>query len=45
MVFADRQAGTFNDTDPIGVLDVTILSQLVLDKILGIKDLRLRQAD
>jgi uncharacterized protein (DUF1015 family) len=32
--------GTFNDTDPIGVLDVTILSQLVLDNILGIKDLR-----
>ncbi len=32
--------GTFNDSDPIGVLDVTILSQLVLDKILGIKDLR-----
>lgn len=32
--------GTFNDADPIGVLDVTILSQLVLDKILGIKDLR-----
>ncbi|MFH1296029.1 MAG: DUF1015 family protein [Bacteroidota bacterium] len=34
------KTGTFNDTDPIGVLDVTILSQLVLDKILGIKDLR-----
>jgi uncharacterized protein (DUF1015 family) len=32
--------GTFNDTDPIGVLDVTILSQLVLAKILGITDLR-----
>ncbi len=32
--------GTFNDADPIGVLDVTILSNLVLDKILGIKDLR-----
>jgi uncharacterized protein (DUF1015 family) len=32
--------GTFNDTDPIGVLDVTILSSLVLDKILDIKDLR-----
>jgi uncharacterized protein (DUF1015 family) len=32
--------GTFNDTDPIGVLDVTILSRLVLDEILGIKDLR-----
>ena len=32
--------GTFNDADPIGVLDVTILSRLVLDEILGIKDLR-----
>lgn len=34
------KAGTFNDSDPIGVLDVTILSKLVLDDILGIKDLR-----
>ena len=32
--------GRYNDADPIGVLDVTILSNLVLDKILGIKDLR-----
>ena len=32
--------GTFNDNDPIGVLDVTILSNLVLDEILDIKDLR-----
>jgi uncharacterized protein (DUF1015 family) len=32
--------GTYNDLDPIGVLDVTILSSLVLDKILDIKDLR-----
>ena len=32
--------GTYNDSDPIGVLDVTILSSLVLDKILDIKDLR-----
>jgi uncharacterized protein (DUF1015 family) len=32
--------GRYNDNDPIGVLDVTILSDLVLDKILGIKDLR-----
>ncbi len=32
--------GTYNDSDPIGVLDVTILSNLVLDAILGIKDLR-----
>lgn len=34
------RAGTYNDDDPIGVLDVTILSRLVLDEILGIKDLR-----
>lgn len=32
--------GRFDDSDPIGVLDVTILSNLVLDKLLGIKDLR-----
>lgn len=32
--------GTYDDGDPIGVLDVTILSNLVLDNILGIKDLR-----
>ena len=32
--------GTFVDSDPIGVLDVTILSRLVLDYILDIKDLR-----
>jgi uncharacterized protein (DUF1015 family) len=32
--------GTYNDADPIGVLDVTILSNHVLDKILGISDLR-----
>jgi len=32
--------GRYDDNDPIGVLDVTILSELVLDKILGIKDLR-----
>ena len=32
--------GTYNDSDPIGVLDVTILSSHVLNKILGIKDLR-----
>ncbi len=31
--------GTYNDNDPIGVLDVTILSNLILDKI-DIKDLR-----
>lgn len=32
--------GRYNDNDPIGVLDVTVLSNLVLDKILNIKDLR-----
>jgi len=32
--------GTFNDNDPIGVLDVTVLSNLVFDKLLDIKDLR-----
>ena len=32
--------GRYDDADPIGVLDVTILSGLVLDKLLGIKDLR-----
>ncbi|MFV0599762.1 MAG: DUF1015 domain-containing protein [Bacteroidales bacterium] len=32
--------GTYNDADPIGVLDVTILSNIVLDEILDIKDLR-----
>jgi len=32
--------GTYNDADPIGVLDVTISSNLILDNILGIKDLR-----
>lgn len=32
--------GRYDDADPIGVLDVTILSHLVLDKVLGIKDLR-----
>lgn len=32
--------GTYDDQDPIGVLDVTISSNLILDQILGIKDLR-----
>jgi uncharacterized protein (DUF1015 family) len=32
--------GTYNDNDPIGVLDVTISSNLILNNILGIKDLR-----
>ena len=36
-------SGTYDDSDPIGVLDVTILSNHVLDKILGIEDLRTSQ--
>lgn len=36
----ETKPGRYDDNDPIGVLDVTILSNLVLDKILGIKDLR-----
>ncbi|MDR0421177.1 MAG: DUF1015 family protein [Prevotellaceae bacterium] len=32
--------GTYNDTDPIGVLDVTILSNLVFDEILNLGNLR-----
>jgi len=32
--------GTYDDADPIGVLDVDISSRLILDEILGIKDLR-----
>jgi len=32
--------GTYDDSDPIGILDVTILSKQVLEPILGIADLR-----
>lgn len=32
--------GTYDDHDPIGVLDVTISSRYILDELLGIKDLR-----
>lgn len=32
--------GTYNDTDPIGVLDVTILTNQILSPILDIQDLR-----
>ncbi|MDR2653513.1 MAG: DUF1015 family protein [Prevotellaceae bacterium] len=32
--------GTYNDSDPIGVLDVTILSNLVFDEILNLGNLR-----
>ncbi|RPH33733.1 MAG: DUF1015 domain-containing protein [Bacteroidales bacterium] len=34
------KSGTYNDNDPIGVLDVTILSNMVLEPIFDIKDLR-----
>ncbi|MFI3266821.1 MAG: DUF1015 family protein [Rikenellaceae bacterium] len=34
------KAGTYDDNDPIGVLDVTVLYNLVLSKVLGIGDLR-----
>ncbi len=31
---------TYNDNDPIGVLDVTVSSRYILDEVLGIHDLR-----
>lgn len=31
---------TYNDNDPIGILDVTVLSEYVLNRLLDIKDLR-----
>jgi len=34
------KSGRYDDSDPIQTLDVTVLSNLLLDKILGIKDLR-----
>ena len=34
------RAGTYHDSDPIGILDVTVLSNLVFDKILNLGDLR-----
>lgn len=33
--------GTYNDSDPIGVLDVDISTRLILNEILNIQDLRL----
>ncbi|MBN2745423.1 MAG: DUF1015 domain-containing protein [Bacteroidales bacterium] len=36
----NAKEGAFDDNDPIGVLDVTILSNLVLDQLLDVKDLR-----
>ena len=32
--------GTYNDSDPIGSLDVSVLSKCILEPILNIKDLR-----
>jgi len=34
------RTGTWNDADPIGVLDVTLLSEWILKPLLGIHDLR-----
>ena len=36
----NAKEGTYDNSDPIGVLDVDISSRLILDEILGIKDLR-----
>jgi len=36
----NAKEGTYDDKDPIGVLDVTILSNHVLDNLLDVKDLR-----
>ena len=36
----EARPGTYDDSDPIGVLDVDISSRLILDDLLGIKDLR-----
>lgn len=36
----NAKQGTYDDHDPIGVLDVDISSRLILDKVLGITDLR-----
>jgi uncharacterized protein (DUF1015 family) len=36
----NAREGTYDDHDPIGVLDVTILSQQILEPLLGISDLR-----
>ncbi|MBR4440897.1 MAG: DUF1015 domain-containing protein [Bacteroidales bacterium] len=36
----NAKKGTYNDSDPIGVLDVTILTKQVLEPILNITDLR-----
>lgn len=36
----EAKTGTYDDNDPIGVLDVDISSRLILDELLGITDLR-----
>lgn len=36
----EAKNGTYNDNDPIGCLDVTVLSEHLLEPLLGIKDLR-----
>lgn len=36
----NAKEGTYDDNDPIGVLDVDISSRLILDELMGIKDLR-----
>ncbi len=36
----EAKNGTYEDSDPIGVLDVTILSKQILEPLLNIKDLR-----
>lgn len=36
----EAKADTYDDSDPIGALDVTICSRYILDEVLGIKDLR-----
>lgn len=36
----NAKPGTYNDSDPLGILDVNVLSKHILDDILGIADLR-----
>jgi uncharacterized protein (DUF1015 family) len=39
----NAKEGTFNDDDPIGILDVSLLSEQILNPVLGIGDLRTSQ--
>jgi uncharacterized protein (DUF1015 family) len=39
----NAREGTFNDDDPIGILDVSLLSEQILNPVLGIGDLRISQ--